>query len=362
MVGHVRPRGTPEPRRAPARCRDSSAARRPRVHTPVRRPRRRHRSTRPTLSERVLRLRGSSPTPHQRAMAAALDVPGGAIALRVGRRALAGLPASRLEPLHVLTDRRPHRGGRHLGIVHSTVRWSPDDVTSPPRDPGHDPAANALRPRSAGSTRTTSRRPATACSRSRLLRLDQLHALGAMPSRPAAGARRRRALRRLIELRPPGYRPAESNLERRFETILDEAGEAPLRATGRPRRRRRLDRSGRLRRPDEPDRRRDPERPLPLRSRRPGPRPGADRPTPTSGLDRDRDQRVRDLAPQGRTSWPRSARLALGLLAAWLTSSRAMSQGDPPWLTRQQELTSEPRRGGVGRGTIGPTRTDLTGR
>ena len=35
-------------------------------------------------------------------------------------------------------------------------------------------------------------------------------------------------MRELIGQRPPGYRPAESNLERRFEKILADAGETPF--------------------------------------------------------------------------------------------------------------------------------------
>ncbi len=61
----------------------------------------------------------------------------------------------------------------------------------------------------------------------RLIRLPDLHALfDELPRR--GGAPGTATLRRLILARPDGYRPADSNLELRFESILDEAGEAPF--------------------------------------------------------------------------------------------------------------------------------------
>jgi very-short-patch-repair endonuclease len=177
------------------------------------------------LSERVLRLRGSASTRHQRAMAAALDVPGGAIAIR-SAAALWGQPGFTPEPWHVLTGRRPHRGGQRLGIVHSSVRWSVDDVTSL-----HGiPVTTPLRTLTDLAGRLHPDHLSQVCDRmlsGRLVRLGQLHSLGsALPERSRRPANA--ALRRLVEARPPGYRPAESNLERRFESIVAAAGEAPF--------------------------------------------------------------------------------------------------------------------------------------
>ena len=61
----------------------------------------------------------------------------------------------------------------------------------------------------------------------RLIRLSELHALFDELSR-RGGAPGTAALRHLILARPDGYRPADSNLELRFESILEEAGEAPF--------------------------------------------------------------------------------------------------------------------------------------
>ena len=61
----------------------------------------------------------------------------------------------------------------------------------------------------------------------RLIRLPEpACALDELPLR--GGAPGTAALRHLILARPDGYRPADSNLELRFESILEEAGEAPF--------------------------------------------------------------------------------------------------------------------------------------
>lgn len=175
------------------------------------------------LSERVLVMGGSPDSPPRRMAAAALDVPSGRVALW-SAAAVWQVPGFRVEPVHVLTDRHPHRGGRHLGIVHSTVRCSPAEIT----EVDGIPITTPLRTLRDLAGRMHPDRLSWVCDRllsSRLLRLEQLHALAAdLPTR--GGAPGTRAVRHLIELRPPGYRPAESNLERRFESILDAAGEA----------------------------------------------------------------------------------------------------------------------------------------
>jgi very-short-patch-repair endonuclease len=177
------------------------------------------------MSQRVLRLAGSPATPHQRAMAAALDVPGGAVGLH-SATALFRVPGFQLEPVHVLTDRRPNRGAGHLGIVHSTVRWLDTDTTLVDGIPVTTP----LRTLCDLAARIRPERLSLTCDRmlaGRLLRLEQLHGLGSvLPER--GGAPGTRHLRWIIACRPPGYRPAESNLERRFESILAEADEAPF--------------------------------------------------------------------------------------------------------------------------------------
>lgn len=177
------------------------------------------------LTERVYRLGGTPSTLQQRAMAASLDVPGGAVALH-SAAAMWGEPSFTPEPLHVLTGRRPHRGGHHLAIVHSTVRWADEDWTVLRGVPVTTPV-RTLRDLAG---RVHDQRLSIMCDRMlhrRLLRLEQLHRLAAtLP--PRGGCRGTRSIRRLALARPEGYRPNESGLERRFETILRDAGDAPF--------------------------------------------------------------------------------------------------------------------------------------
>ena len=177
------------------------------------------------ITERVLRIGGSADTPDQRAMVAALDLPGGAVALH-SAAALWGMPGFALEPLHVLTDRRPGRGIDRVGRAHSSVRFGACDLTSL-RD---IPVTTPLRTLRDLAGWIHPDRLDQICERMlsvRLVRLEALHRLEAeLPRR--GGAPGTRTLRRMIQTRPVGYRPAESNLERRFESILDRAGEAPF--------------------------------------------------------------------------------------------------------------------------------------
>ncbi|HEY6532079.1 MAG TPA: hypothetical protein VIY72_07235 [Acidimicrobiales bacterium] len=174
------------------------------------------------ISERVFRVRGSAPTPDQRAMASALDVSGGAVAMH-SAASLWGMPGFTLEPLHVLADRSRCRGVERVGRPHSSIRFGPDDVASLRSIPVTTP----LRTLRDLAGRIHPDRLDLVCERmlsARLIRLEALHRLGAdLPVR--GGAPGTRTLRRVIEARPPGYRPAESNLERRFEQILDRAGD-----------------------------------------------------------------------------------------------------------------------------------------
>jgi very-short-patch-repair endonuclease len=177
------------------------------------------------LSRRVLRLTGTPDTPDQRAMAAALDVAGGAVALfsAAARWELAGFT---LEPVHVMSTRRPHRGGSHLGRMHSSVRFDECDVVAVRGVPTTSP----LRTLCDLAGRIHIERLDLACERMlarRILRLDDLRALSStLPSH--SRSTRAKALRLLCERRPGDHRPAESGLERRFEQILRDAGDAPF--------------------------------------------------------------------------------------------------------------------------------------
>ncbi len=174
------------------------------------------------LTPRVLRLCGSAPTREQRASAACLDVPGGALALHTAA-GLWRVPGFAVEPFHVVTDRAPHRGGSRLALAHSTTTWSAEDVVLLDGLPITTP----LRTLRDLAGRIPNDRLSSTCDRllqTRLLHLAPLHALGA--ALPEFGrSAKTRALRELVTARPPGYRPPESNLERRFESILDRAGD-----------------------------------------------------------------------------------------------------------------------------------------
>jgi very-short-patch-repair endonuclease len=177
------------------------------------------------LSDRVLVASGSPDTLQRRMMAASLDVPGSGVALW-SAAARWQVPGFAVRPVHVLSDRRPHRGGSHLGIPHSTVHWAEDDLVRVDGIPVTTPA-RTIRDL---ASRIPPDRLSFTCDRmlaNRALRLEHLHALGEdLPAR--GGAPGVAELRRLIERRPPGYRPAESNLERRFEAMVAEAGDPPF--------------------------------------------------------------------------------------------------------------------------------------
>lgn len=177
------------------------------------------------LTERVFRLDGSPDTLAQRMTAATLDVRPGAVALH-SAAALWNLPGFVAEPIHVLSSRRPHRGGAHLGRVHSTTHWSDDDVTNLDGIALTTPA-RTLRDLAGRINDELLSRTCDRMLSQRLLRIEQLHELGArLPTK--GGTRGVRALRLLVAARPPGFRPAESNLEHRFEAILRDAGDAPF--------------------------------------------------------------------------------------------------------------------------------------
>lgn len=174
------------------------------------------------MSPRVLVVPGAAPTSIQRVWAAALDSTGGVVALQ-SALAVWGVPGWLLEPVHLLTTRSPHRGGRHLGVVHSTVRLSSDDigeidgllVTTPVRTLVD--MAGRMRPG----------RIADLCDdllRRRLMTTEQLHgAVADLPRRGGTGGCG--LLRQLAAERPVGHRWTDSKLERRFEQVLERAGE-----------------------------------------------------------------------------------------------------------------------------------------
>jgi very-short-patch-repair endonuclease len=176
------------------------------------------------LTPRVLRIAGSQNTAHQRAMTACLDVQGSVAASSAA--AMWQMPGFFLEPVHVLATRQPHRDAKRAGPMHSSIRLCDEDVMTLDGIPVTTPV-RTLRDLAG---RVHAEKLSQVCDRmlsQRLLRLAALHALlDDLPLR--GGAPGTAAMRRLVLARPDGYRPADSNLERRFETIVEEAGEAPF--------------------------------------------------------------------------------------------------------------------------------------
>jgi very-short-patch-repair endonuclease len=157
-------------------------------------------------------------------MVAALDLPGAVAAMSAA--SMWRQPGFFLEPMQVLGTRCPNRGGRRGASTHSSVRLRDDEVTTLDGIPVTTP----LRTLKDLAGRIHPERLSQVCDRmlsQRLLRLDGLHSLfDELPRR--GGAPGTAALRRLILAWPDGYRPVDSNLELRFESILEEAGDVPF--------------------------------------------------------------------------------------------------------------------------------------
>ncbi len=173
------------------------------------------------VTARVLRLGGSPSSAPQRALIAALDARG--VVALYSAASMWHAPGFTLEPVHTLSTRRPHRDVRPTGRMHSSVRLEEVDITTLDGIPITTPVRTLLD--LAGHIHPV--RLSQLCDRmltNRLLRLEVLHAMGTrLP--PRGGAPGNSEFRKLLLARPEGYRPAESNLEQRFEWILKEAGE-----------------------------------------------------------------------------------------------------------------------------------------
>ena len=176
------------------------------------------------LSDRVLRACGAPDTPEQRALAAALDVEGGVVALW-SAAALWDLPGYQLEPVHVLTTRRPHRGTLRLGMQHSTVRLEPHHLSLVRGVPITTPVRTLVDLAGRIHPARLERLCDTMWAR-RLL--DGRLLAAAVAELPERGGRGTRILRSLADARPPSFRPPESNTERRVNELLREAGQSPL--------------------------------------------------------------------------------------------------------------------------------------
>ena len=295
-------RRTPRPRPAPARRRRPPPAHRDRDQPVGSDPGGRPRTARTELTPGSSGSAGSAGTPQQRAMIACARRPR-ARWPSSPRRRCGGMPGFVLEPVHVLATRQPAPRPASGGRMHSSVRLRDEDVTTIDGIPVTTPV-RTLRDLAG---RIHPERLSQTCDRHALAATDPASraACALRRAAPYAAARpARRTLRQLILARPDGYRPADSNLELRFESILDEAGEAPF-----ARQVEVGDDDGLIGRVDFLDR--DLGVIVEVQSAlfhsglgRRRPRCRAPRPTPSCRLDRHRGHRRGALAPQGRGRRP----------------------------------------------------------
>jgi len=158
-------------------------------------------------------------------MVAVLDAGPGAALSHTSALALWNIPGFQLEPLHVL---QPRGGIRRVGTkakLHTSRNIPPHHikvlqgipVTSPTRTlfdvaPQFGPAQLATIVDKVWARRLTSG--------------SLLHSMYAEIERPGL---RLRAMKAVLAVRGPEYLPPESNVERRFNSLIEEDGQPPLR-------------------------------------------------------------------------------------------------------------------------------------
>lgn len=178
------------------------------------------------VTARVLRLPGAPCTDRQRVLAGVLD--SGPVAGATGPTASAlwGLPGYRLVPTHVA--RPAGRGGRRSGlaIVHQVAGLADRHLTAIDGIPCLRPEVLVLHlcamphPERAASALDNLWRRRLVSGRSLRATLDDL---------AASGRNGVTVMRELLDQRGDDYVPPASNLERRFETVLERAGEPTMR-------------------------------------------------------------------------------------------------------------------------------------
>jgi very-short-patch-repair endonuclease len=178
------------------------------------------------MTPRVLRVAGVPRTSTQTVLAAVLDASPGAFACGPTAAALWGVPGYRLLPAHVVRPRGV--SGRRTGLaqMHAIVGLRPTHVTVLDQVPVVRPEVVALQlcaeehPARAERALDSLWRRRLLSARSVRRTLDDLAVQG------RGGVR---LLRELLERRGDDYVPPASNLERRFEVVLERAGEPPMR-------------------------------------------------------------------------------------------------------------------------------------
>jgi len=178
------------------------------------------------LTRRVLRTRGAPPSDRQSVLAAVLDASPQAFACGATAAALWGVPGDRLTPVHVarpvgLTGRRSD-----LAVLHEVAGLRPHHVTELDQVPIVRPEVVVLQlcarehaDRAARALDNLWRRRLTSGPSLRRT-LDEL---------AGQGRNGVRLMRELLDERGDDYVPPDSNLERRFESVLQRACEPGMR-------------------------------------------------------------------------------------------------------------------------------------
>ena len=178
------------------------------------------------VTRRVLRNPGAPRTPHQHVLAVVLDSSPDAFSCSPTAAALWGIAGYRLAPVHVV--RLDSATGRRspLALHHQLARLGREHVTTLGGIPVVRPevvvlqlAASVHPLRAAAALDSMWRRRLTSGPSLRVA-LDRL---------AGSGRNGVTVMRELLDERGDDYVPPASNLERRFETVLRQAGEPPMR-------------------------------------------------------------------------------------------------------------------------------------
>lgn len=178
------------------------------------------------VTARLLRVPGAPRTDRQQVLAAALDAGPRAYAYPPTAAALWGLPGYRLAPVHVARPTGLSGRRSDLAVVHAVAGLGDRHVTALDGVPCVRPEVVVLH--LCGSTYPE--RAASALDnlwRRRLLSGRSLRA--ALDDLAASGRNGVTIMRELLAKRGDDYVPPASNLERRFATILERAGEPAMR-------------------------------------------------------------------------------------------------------------------------------------
>jgi very-short-patch-repair endonuclease len=177
------------------------------------------------ISPQVLRLNGAPSTVRQSALAAVLDTGSGSWLSHQAAAALWGLPGFTMAPHHVSRPRTGTRRTRRLAIVHYPGRMPVDHLAVLDGIPVSSPTRVLYELAGTIHPARLERLVDTAWAR-RLVTPDSLRSsLIVLGRRGRPGIA---AMRQILQARGSDYRPAESGLERRFEQILANDGQAPM--------------------------------------------------------------------------------------------------------------------------------------